>query len=270
MKLRRKNRVAVLGCGPAGLFATHALVTSGWEVDIFSKARKSNMFGAQYLHDSIPTLAPLEDADKVEYRLMGSAEDYRRKVYGDSHQGTVSPEELTGQHPCWDIRLAYTRAWELYQWNIIADTTLDRADVAAIMDGGPYALVISSIPAPAICRDPAKHTFNFRKVWAIGDAPEIGQYCPVTCNPWTVVCNGDQSPRWYRVSNLYGHTTAEWPYEPKPPVVGLAEVVKPISTSCDCWQEQRTQFIRVGRYGSWTKGVLSHHAYYTALEAIRS
>src|SRR5678809_864059 len=47
-------RVLILGCGPSGLIAAHAAYNRGADFIVVSKARKSFMNGAQYLHAPIP------------------------------------------------------------------------------------------------------------------------------------------------------------------------------------------------------------------------
>jgi hypothetical protein len=117
--------------------------------------------------------------------------------------------------------------------------------------------VVSSIPAKAMCDDRLRHTFNSRQVWAAGDAPERGIMAPISCAPNTVVCSGERDRGWYRISNVFGHTTAEWPIDRKPPIDTVSAVEKPISTTCNCWDFAD----RVGRYGAWRKGYLAHQAY---------
>lgn len=261
MLFKRNRTAAVLGCGPAGLFATHALVQSGWDVTVFSNKRRSEMFGAQYLHQIIPGLST--EMVRLEYRLQGDVEGYRHKVYGSMPAVTVSPEHLTGRHTVYNIRVAYYAAWDRYVNRIKHRPGMGAAEVTELLEGGGFGMVVSSLPAPSICYK--VHRFPAQRVWAIGDAPERGIFCPVEMPPNTVVCNGDTPPSWYRASNVFGYKTCEWPEGTKPPIQDLAEVIKPLRTDCDCHMYDK-RFIRVGRYGTWTKGVLSHQAYLTVKE----
>src|SRR3546814_9008500 len=55
-------------------------------------------------------------------------------------------------------------------------------------------------------------------------APEIGIKLPYHAQPNTVICNGEQSPSWYRLANVFGRTTVEWPgYMPKPPINSVSK-----------------------------------------------
>lgn len=258
------KKALILGCGPAGLMAAHAAAMRDHDVVILSKKRKSEMFGCQYLHRPIPLVTQGEPVN-VEYRLQGSPDEYRRKVYGDQRVQT-SPETLDADHPAWDIRDAYDQLWKMYGQYVIdidlaggnmehttTHTLLEQADVT-----------YSTIPAPLLCKRLDDHQFLAEKVWAIGDAPERGVFSPVTTDENSVLCNGEPSPSWYRVSNVFGYNTVEWPGGRKPPVENVAEVVKPVRTNCDC----RPNINRLGRYGKWQKGVLSHEAFYEVYDGL--
>jgi len=263
---RKPKKAAILGCGPAGMFAAHAFNEAGWDVTIYSRKRPSQMFGAQYLHMPIPGL--YERRSKIEYKLVGTAEGYAEKVYGGTvPPGQVSPATLEGHHYAWDIRMAYFDAYERYEYQV-TDVRITPHWMRSQF-GNPSArkywgAIVNTIPAPAICDDD-RHEFLSQKVWAAGDAPELGRHCPISCPPDTVICNGDPDRAWYRLSNVFGHTTCEWPEARKPPV-SVAEVTKPIRHNCTCWGDR---IVGLGRYGSWKKGVLSHEAYEAAQKIAR-
>lgn len=257
-------RVGVLGCGPAGLMAAHAVRMCGDEVVIYSRKRKSHLFGAQYLHAPIPGVTDRESRISVEYKLThGTIPEYRRKVYGAQWDGTVSPEDLEFTHPAWDIRETYDRLWTMYEPKIL-DLEVDAPGVDILHRDSNIDLLINTIPMNMLCRE--GHQFKATEVIAAGDAPELGinigsQY---HCPPDTVLLNGADVPRWYRISNIFGHTTVEWPGGIKVPVSTASSVTKPTMTNCDCWPKM----LRVGRYGEWSKGVLSHSAYYKTIERV--
>lgn len=263
------KKVAILGCGPAGLLAAHAANMAGADINIFSIKRKSEMFGAQYLHDDIPGIV-LSNPVTVRYKLLGSASAYRTKVYGPSWTGSVSPEDLEKEHKAWDIREAYTWLWHRY-----SDAIINGHVDPKINDGYNFRqliasqdLVVNTIPRQQMCAFPWKHKFRSQRVWAVGDAPERGVFCPVpVAEDNLVVCNGMPDVSWYRASRIYGYKTAEWSeadHKKKPPFEGLAEVQKPLWTDCGCWPE----VLNVGRYGKWEKGVLSHSAFYEVFERL--
>lgn len=270
MRFGRKKRALILGCGPSGLFAAHALEENGWDIRIYSKKRKSHIYGAQYLHSPIPGLTP-EGIEPiwVKYILNGSAEVYREKVYGAMPVNT-SVEALDTEHMAWDLRATYDAAWERWSERVIP-VQVDRSFMGAPLSPGEDAsltidyrrwdVVLSSIPLNQICY--RNHQFHSAEVWALGDAPDRGQLAPYRPAENTVECNGTFDSAWYRASNVYGHVTMEWPGNRKPPLQGVAAVTKPIYTDCDCYGKN---VIHIGRYGSWKKSVLTHHAYTQAAQ----
>lgn len=271
-------KVAILGCGPAGLFAAHAAAQAGAEFTIFSKPRKSFMRGAQYLHKPIPGLSG--DAFDVTYELWGSVAGYREKVYGEMEDILVSPETLVGTSPAWDIREAYDNAWDLYadphdgsRTIVPVDYETGHDSVHLDMMSGDYDLVISSIPAWLLCRNP-DHKFESTEVWATEGLKSFKDptFWPPHSGPDgrvdnIVVCSGDPDDWWYRQSRIHGWENTEFPLDRKPAVPDgykVHKVTKPVRTDCDCHPD----IVRVGRYGQWKKGVLTHHAYEDSVLAL--
>ncbi len=264
---RKVKRAAVLGCGPSGLFAAHGLEQTGWTVSIFSKARKSHLYGAQYLHGPIDGLSPdAKQPETVKYQLTGLVDDYRQKVYGlREEQILTSVQALEVEHQAWDLRAAYGRAWELYGSRVF-DLTLNPEIVNAL--GRDFSVIVSTVPMPSLCNNPEGHRFHGTEVWAYGDAPDRGQFAPYRPAPMTVECNGQRDVGWYRAANIYGHVTMEWPGKSKPPLPGVASVTKPLYTDCNCYRNgsMKAKFIPLGRYGQWSKSGLTHHGYTQAVD----
>lgn len=274
------SRVLILGCGPAGLFAAHAARQLGFGVDIFSKKRRSEMFGAQYLHTNIPGLTDDQKPFKVEYRLNGTLDDYLHKVYGDNipDPGKITVESLVGTYPAWDIRRAYLRAWDLYGRSVIDVPPITADSFSEIVQPFRYSCVISTIPQTDICWG-TSHTFISRNIWALGDAPERGQFVPerflLQADEGIIQYDGTPEQDWYRVSNIAGYCAVEWPYrEPLgAPFEGAVPVLKPVQSDCDCWQTYNElygiRFIRIGRYGAWNRTGHTHQAYWRILAALK-
>jgi hypothetical protein len=239
----------VLGCGPAGLMAAHAATLSRHEVVILSKARPSYMKGAQYLHRPIPIGVDLPSF-QVTYDLLGTPEGYRRKVYGEGWQGTVSPEDLTESHEAWDIRVAYQWLWDMYGERV-TDQRIDPGTLDEAIQHLRPDVTISTVPASILCME--GHTFGHTMIWST-DQPMIDME-----QNW-VVCNGLDAPAWYRAARIQNFDTVEWPLESKPPLSQdhLWAVHKPTKNNCTCFPD----VVRMGRYGKWTKGVLSHEAFH--------
>jgi len=255
------KHVAILGCGPAGLMAAHAANMMGWSLDIYSKKVKSQLHGAQYLHKPIPKI-DTGGPNLVSYKLRGTPEEYRSKVYGEDWDGTVSPEDLAENHPAWDLRQAYDWLWKEFEpW--IKD---------CLIQGGENAfrnwvhfkgadLVISTVPRKlwAVKGD----HFESTKIWALGDGdPDVGL---ASQDNFTVICDGTPICDWYRSAKIFGHSTLEWPYRElwrKPPAPGAVIVEKPLR----CSSVGAGDFIHMGRYGAWEKGILTSDVYYQAMK----
>lgn len=249
-------KVLVLGAGPAGLMAAHAAALNEDDVIICAKlARKSKMMGAQYLHAPIP-LASQKPEFQISYVLQGgTAVDYRRKVYGTGWDGTTSPEDMTASHPAWDIREAYDWLWETYGSYVKSWDCERPSSVQDILDWAKADLSISTIPAPALCDK--GHTFGYTPVFS-SDKQMIDLFDN------TVICNAAENPAWYRAAKIQGWETTEWPGDIKPPISGLFEVTKPLKNNCTCYPELR----RMGRYGKWQKGILSHEAFFETAKLV--
>lgn len=259
---KRATTACVVGAGPSGLAAAAALTRRGVEVgDIIARSSEpSPLYGAQYLHAPIPGFTE-QQSRTINYIVMGTPDGYARRIYKDRLRPdlTVSAESLVGSHQAWDIRQTYASLWSEYRDRVIvAEVNAD--NISGLAESFDH--IVFTAPAPAICRDP-EHTFTAEEVWAAGEAPSLGIRVPYKCDPDTVVCNGldeKEGPSWYRISNIFGHKTVEWPGDiDKPPLSNrIARVRKPLSTNCDC---PPPNVIRSGRYGAWRKGVLVHEVY---------
>lgn len=262
--------VAVLGCGPAGLAAAHAVHVAGCTVHVYSKPRKSELHGAQYLHHPIPGMTSTAPRT-VTVDLIGSHEDYRRRVYGGQADSVpvVSTEDLPPEHDAWDIRSTYDNLWDAYSPRIIGGL-IQPTWLRHMLAGTSYDVVFSTVPAPVLCTTD-EHVFNARLVRALGDAVGRGEArasALVNVADEHVLCNGNGAASWYRAARVFGHTTVEWPMPQTLEEdmglleIGAVSVLKPLETDCDCFPE----VTRLGRYGQWKKGVLVHHAYEEALD----
>jgi hypothetical protein len=263
-------RVLVLGTGPAALLVAHVAKTIHDCADIHIMSRslvRSPIYGCQYLHADIYGLDLRETT--VQYELIGDAESYREKVYGAGWMGSVSAEDLLGEHRAWDLRQAYDQMWERYFRHspehgglrftplVVTPDRLRQVTPALRED---FDIVISTVPANALCLRPEEHTFASQEIWAAGDAPELDRWAPVSVGDDLVVCNGNPEPGWYRACKVFGSATVEWPVARKPPYDGVALVEKPLRTDCNCFP----WIHRLGRYGAWRKSILLHDVFQQA------
>lgn len=268
--------VLILGCGPAGLLAAYAVEQLGGEPDIVSFKRKSVFQGAQYLHVPISGLTNGPDGHIRTYK-RGTKEGYAKKVYGDP-DAPCSWDLQPADRQAWDLRAVYDKLWDRYESRII-DRSLDARSMGEIGEDPRWRLVISTLPIIQLCyrraankrhaeiSDGQLHHFEWESMWTI-------DYAPPEVHDNTVLYSGDPTNSWYRASRVFGHAATEWsdlspplggayltPEEEKPAKIYRPKKgIKVVGTNCDCFPHVK----RVGRFGTWRKGYLSHMAYHDA------
>jgi hypothetical protein len=266
-------KICILGCGPAGLLVAEAVSkTPGYKPIILSRKVPSTIFGAQFLHRQIPGIT--SDAPDYEINVIktGTKEGYAYNTYGDAY-APVSWDAYEADSVVygWNLRTAYERLWDKFRSDIF-QTELDGPTIAHLMEN--YPIIYSTLPLRQICR--RHHLFEYQDIWVQhGDANghliegvNDGDYMYYNGNPpegsgWAEEVYG---PDWYRFSQLSKYQS--WEYRRKPGTeahpdwYNVSSGVKPLSNNCDCWSELR----RVGRFGRWEKGQLTHHAYEQVLD----
>lgn len=251
--------VAILGCGPAGLFAAHAIATAGGQPFIISQKGKSRFPGAQYLQRPIPGLCGEPDG-YIKTMLLGDKGNYAKRVYGDPEIATSWPAFADEPEAAWDLRLAYDKAWDLYV-DRIADIEIMPGDVAELT--ATFELVISTVPGWALCLKPEEHKFDqmpiYHKNVSVVKYPQYDNY---------VVYNG--SPLlwdWYRCAHIFGTESSEAVArrgnERDDHLQGWEPGYKILGNNCDC----HPNLVRTGRLGAWRRGVLTYHAFEHATAA---
>lgn len=252
-------KVAVLGCGPAGLMAAWAARENGADVKIFSPGRKSFISGAQYLHDEIPGIDLIPFT--LEYKKYGSPDGYAEKLYGNAAAPCSWRDYPSGQHTAYPLGIAYDAVWAALDPSCFIDVTITPTHIAGLLTNND--LVVSTIPRPTLCMNKA-HWFKERRVFITPKPPKVdddGDDWNISENK--IIYNGWTSDPWYRASNIMGNVFTEYATEQP----GMTRVIKPLDTNCNCW-EGAVQY--VGRYGKWKKGVLVHNAYYEVDYALQS
>jgi hypothetical protein len=246
--------VVILGCGPAGLAAAEAAVSSGYKVIIASNTDKpSRIYGCQYLHAPVPGYEHVPHT-RVGYWLNGTAEQYRVKVYGEKWKGKVSPEDFVGEHDAWDIRATYEAMWVRlhHEPRSVQFTKIEpiiNGEIPDILFRFNPMKIISTIPARALCYN-KEHDFTFHNIWAVGSKKKGLEAED------TIICDGTEEHTWYRNACVFGFRTTEWS-RPQPNGNTMATVVKPLMTNCNC----NPDIYRIGRYGKWLKSYLVHKAF---------
>lgn len=247
------SNVAVLGCGPAGLLAAHAVALKGHTPFIFSRRVKSKVPGAQFIHWPIPGVSRDEPDGVVDMNFVGTNTGYAQKVYGDPDAET-SWGLFKGQIPIWSMRDTYDRLWEMY-CDQIREAEISRITVGMLS----HMMIVSTIPLRDICAIRGSHTFESQPVWVeVSGEPSDG--------PNLIIYNGDPQVNWYRCSSLFGHGSIEFshPVDAAPGNV-VIQVEKPLRTNCNC----HPTVLRAGRYGEWSKPVLAHQAFERVRNALQ-
>jgi hypothetical protein len=238
--------IAILGCGPAGLLAAHACARAGVEFNIYSVKRKSPISGAQYLHKPIPGIHNNQGPDgHIAYAKTGTREGYARKVYGNPDAPVSWDKFEEGLYAAWSMQQTYDFLWDEFSKDIEHITISPKfcADLVRVED-----IVISSIPAPAICMS-ANHRFHQTTVY-LRDGDPTYEEAPMDNS---IIYNGVPNVPWYRASNLFGHRSVEFGNK----VRGAQRGMKPTGHNCDCQPE----VLRIGRFGRWERGVLAHDGF---------
>jgi hypothetical protein len=254
------DKVAVLGCGPAGLLAAHAAHERGAEVHIFSLKKRSPIGGAQYIHYPIPGITQDEPDSQVVYVKQGTRAGYATKVYGDPHAPVSWDNYDEGSHPIWNMQRIYDQLWRRYE-ALVHPRPIDGQTLGGLLDR--FRWVFSTIPKHAICLHQQHHAFQQQPVWIDHfqpDAEGVNKFQAAN----RIIYSGDGSTDWYRSSFLFGWKSYEFAFEPtmhKPFGDRFIKVEKPLYTDCDCWGDH-PGLVLLGRYGRWEKTALAHEAFY--------
>lgn len=269
--VQQEPLTAILGCGPSGLLAAHACEMRQVPYVIFSKAVKSVLGGAQYSHIGIPGIhdSDQEPDAKLTYRVEGDAETYQAKVYGDSPVPFVSMSSRTDGEivPAWSLPDMYDQLWDRYAHKVV-ELRVGAARVAQLLAG--FDMVLSSVQLPSICmatiEPTVQHWFRQQTVRIKNEA--LNPNLPDN----TILYDGTKDHSYYRMSRIFGVGSTEWgASSPVPPIQDIRTINKPVGTNCDCfeaWNDGSIRFRKVGRFGTWQKGILTFHAYNSAIDAL--
>lgn len=250
--------IAILGAGPAGMFAAHAVSQFTDKYHIIAPAKKSVLQGAQYLHKHIPIITSQVPDRQVTYRMEGTADEYSINVYGKIRDDVSWNNYAAGKHSAWDLRKAYDAAWDLHNHRIVRHE-IGRDDIVALTNS--YQLVINTVPLTVFAAPGVGYLWQ--DVWIETFKDESGDMAPVDGGD-RIHYNGVVGKyEWYRYSYLFGWASWEYARQPSKTMTPAVHVRKPISyvgsPVPDTW-------LLVGRYGAWRKAALTHDAYYETVE----
>jgi hypothetical protein len=167
LKSQAPEMIAVLGAGPSGLLAAHAIALAGRTPVVISAPGpdgapvKSQIGPATYLHKAIPDLTGAEPDAMIRFVKLGTSRGYALKVYGSTGHSTSWSKFEEGEKPAWDLAKAYDSLWERYAESIVP-MSITPPMVTEFLDD--FSGVISTIPADSLCVEPS-HSFPFRVTW---------------------------------------------------------------------------------------------------------
>lgn len=259
--------VCILGSGPAGLLTALAVELEGHKPYIISKGEKSPMFGAMYLHRAIPKITNEEPDFHITIDKIGTRQGYARNVYGDPNAPVSWDVIADGEHPAWNLPLAYNKLWDHFLPNI-HKMNIQQHSLQVIQ--ARWELVFSTIPLNTICY--MEHEFDSQPIW-VSHGPTKG---PDKDNN-LMQYNGLRPEEagigfdWYRYSQINGYSA--WEFSHQPDWWLDADIsrertngYKPITSNCTCWPG----LVRLGRFGTFRKGVLTHDAFEGAMNVLQN
>jgi hypothetical protein len=240
------KKVAILGCGPAGLLCAYACEEAGLRFRQYSQeVAPSFIAGAQYLHRHIEGLTDSTPEAELQYVRFGTKEGYAQKIYGDAELPT-SWDLFGDKVPAWNLRDVYAHLWLMYGGDDVAALRVDHRVVMELCRS--YTAVFSTVPRISI--QDGQHANETVYV-------ELDQG---TAQENTIVYNGQGDAAWYRASNIFGHRSIEYPGRMANVVLeGAKKITKPVWFRPYSLGPDNLFFF--GRYGKWEKGVLVDHAY---------
>jgi hypothetical protein len=250
-------KIAVIGAGPAGLLAAHAVERMGHEPVIYAPAKKSDVLKAQCLWGEIPGLnvEPL----RLLVRKLGEGTRYAKRLYGQETAETSWDAITPGAHTVWPLDKVYDELWLRYGGEI-TDGFLTKPALSEVLHN--YPVVFCTAPLNHLCYDEG-HTF-------VGISTSIDRHRVDPHVPPQMVMNGTEVFReeddWFRQTVSRGELVTEFSNWSGFIFRGESGL-KPVKTDCNCWQNEKKvgsrprQLHRLGRFGKWSKGVQNHQAF---------
>jgi hypothetical protein len=176
---------------------------------------------------------------------------YAQKVYRSPFAPTSWSRFVEGEAPAWALSSAYSTLWHLYHGSI-RELEVNFEEAAKL--AGEFEIVINTAPLDLLCD--GTHDFGKRQIWVEHEAPSI-------VPPNSMLYNGSPSYSWYRASDIFGVRSTEYGWR-EGLGRGYTPGLKVTGTDCDC----HPRVHRAGRWGTWTPGILVHHAFETATNAV--
>lgn len=260
-------KVAVIGCGPAGLAAVHAAVGLDANVTLIAPIHEgpTPQRGPLVLQQPIPGInTDHPDGYIRQIVIGGSILDYRYKLHGDININIQGDVLRPGYH-IWDHKYTYRKLWEIYVHKSpvhVIDRYIEGYELARLHQ--QFDLVVSTAPLNKLCMHIGTHRFQFTSVIITAEPNFPDQ------PPDTTIFNAGRKFPWIRSALLSGNGSTEWlpgtEITTSAPFIERRAIKKPISTTCTCFPH----ILRTGRFGAWRNETWVHTAYNDTREALIS
>jgi hypothetical protein len=253
-------KIAVLGAGPSGMMAAHAVSQYGHYLDIYDaapdKARRNS--GVYYLHSDCDLLL---DSAVIKQGIIGAygktnselAELYGEKVYGEKIRKVSILSAFEKEVVGYNSGQGIDRLWDLYGKQINEFEVSGIDTVHRLLE--KYDKVISTIPAYILFPEESCRAV---KTWIkVGKAPENEAFVFYNINPY---CS------WYRCSAMFGIFIQEYGFNFEPEKNAEYSYHQANKVIGEGISSPYQDLFLTGRYGAWDKSCLTDAVYHRTLE----
>lgn len=247
-------KIAILGCGPEGIFAAEAAHQRGHDYDILAP-KQAAISEVQFLMTPIPCLTSPRPEGEITLFKQGDRDGYADKVNGNMAMDVDWDTFDAGKRPMWSMRNAYTAGWIAHHENI-EDFRVLPGDMADMLTG--YDLVVNTGSLKALCAN-RRHKFDEQVIYTKQE--------PIFNRPNQVWYNGDKSVDWFRWTIVNGISVYEFskkPFVDKATARHIVEDYRPTTTNCDC----HPGMFRMGRMGAWDRHQRPETVYFEMLKVL--
>lgn len=281
-------KVVVIGSGMAGLLAAKACEDMlGQKPTIITNHHPKplswhELAGIHVLHHNcglelddmlVTNMVILPMLDNGEPQLLAELSDWERsmanasygsKVYG-RRKATTSLMRMPAVIEGYDYVQAFNMLLNRYHKCVTLRRAIDEDSLYTLASENDF--VVTTVPRHFVTPPWVKHPFSLVYV---SDRPPMGFIPTKQMGDNFAVYNTEACVEWSRTSRVIRRGVQYWNTEyntaPKFPVPGLRQVNKVGAGEHYAYPQN---VLGVGRFGTWTPGVLAHQAYWDVVEELR-
>lgn len=226
-------KITVAGTGLPALIVAHAATKwSEWngndlELTIYGEHEPYVPLGAKWFETAIPDI--LVPSAIVETQSVGDPEDYISKICSP-----ISPyNQARADFYAYDYHSAHEQLSSKYHNKLFA-MSIDRKTVQEYPEVVDVDYVFNTMPRP-IFYPQASGSFSASRQWRLDEGREKGIYSIPGENGDrnVMIYDGTLDTSWYRISQLFGLISVEWPFNKKPPISGVYLEILPLGAAPD-------------------------------------